>query len=55
MTTMLMTLVAIALFIYGPLWAIKGVGYLIQKFQFGNSFKEVYNYHKEQDRRAKEK
>ncbi len=38
------------LVIYSPLWAIRGMGYLIQKFKFGYSFKEVHEYHKEQDR-----
>lgn len=35
--------------IFGPKLLIVAAGYLIQKFKFGVSFKELYNYHKEQD------
>jgi hypothetical protein len=45
----LLIIVAILLFIYGPLGAVKAAGYLVQKYKFGNSFKEVYAHHKEQD------
>ena len=38
--------------IYGPLLLLKGMGYLVQKFKFGNSFREVYEYNKEQDRKG---
>jgi hypothetical protein len=53
MTTLLI-IVAILLFIYGPLWGVKAAGYLVQKYKFGNSFKEVYEYHKECDKRERE-
>ena len=39
--------------IYGPLMMLKGIGYLVQKFKFGVSFKELYEYHKKQDRRER--
>ncbi len=42
--------IAILLLIYGPLWGIKAAGYLIQKYKFGISFKELHEYHKEQDK-----
>jgi hypothetical protein len=35
--------------IFGPGLLLRGVGYLIQKFKFGYTFREVYEYHKEQD------
>ena len=40
--------------IFGPHYLIIGAGYLIQKFKFGVPFKEVYAYHKEQDRLERE-
>ena len=39
--------------IYAPRYTIVAAGYLVQKFKFGNSFKEVYNHHKEQDARER--
>jgi hypothetical protein len=39
------------LILLGPRPWIIGAGYLIQKFKFGNSFRETYEYHKEQDNR----
>ncbi len=45
-----MTLIILILaVIYLPRYLIVGAGYLVQKFQFGHSFKEVYAWHKEQD------
>ena len=51
MTTSLIVIGLILLIAYGPLSIIKAAGYLVQKFKFGNSFKEVYAYHKEQDKK----
>jgi hypothetical protein len=35
--------------IVGPGLLLRGAGYLVQKFKFGYTFREVYEYHKEQD------
>jgi hypothetical protein len=35
--------------IFGPHLLLTAAGYLIQKFKFGYTFREVYEYHKEQD------
>jgi hypothetical protein len=44
-------IVAIVLTVlFGPGLVIKAMGYLIQRFKFGVSFKELYAYHKEQDK-----
>ena len=35
--------------VFGPHLLLTAAGYLIQKYKFGHSFREVYEYHKEQD------
>jgi hypothetical protein len=50
MGTVLWISALILMVIYGPLYLMKAAGYLIQKFKFGVPFKELYKYHKEQDR-----
>jgi hypothetical protein len=42
-------IVGILAVIFGPGLLIRAAGYLVQKYQFGNSFRETYAYHKEQD------
>ena len=49
MNTALILVALILLAAYGPISMIKAAGYLVQKYKFGNSFKEVRAYHKEQD------
>ena len=46
--------ILVLLAIFGPYYLVVGAGYLVQKFQFGNSFKKVYAWHKEQDALEKE-
>lgn len=41
--------------IYGPLMLLKGMGYLVQKFKFGVSFRELHEYHKKQDKLERER
>ncbi len=48
--TVLIIVALILLVVYGPYLGIKAAGYLVQKFKFGVPFKELYAYHKEQDR-----
>jgi hypothetical protein len=37
-----------------PVLVLGVMGYLVQKFKFGNSFKETHAYHKEQDELERE-
>lgn len=46
---MMWLIVGVLAIIFGPHLLITAAGYLVQKYQFGYSFKEVYNYNKEQD------
>ncbi len=48
--TFLIIVALILLVVYCPYLGIRAAGYLVQKFKFGVPFKEVYAYHKEQDR-----
>ena len=54
MITVLYIIGVILLMVFGPALGISAAGYLIQKFKFGNSFKEVYAWKKEQARLEKE-
>jgi hypothetical protein len=35
--------------VFGSYPLLIAAGYLVQKYQFGNSFRDTYEYHKEQD------
>ena len=46
---MVWIVLGVLVIIFGPTLLIRAAGYLVQKYRFGYSFKEVYKYHKEQD------
>ncbi len=48
MTTLIILGLLVAI-VYLPRYLVVGAGYLVQKFKFGHSFKEVRAWHKEQD------
>jgi hypothetical protein len=41
--------------IFGPGLLLRGAGYLVQVYKFGYTFREVYEYHKEQDALKKDR
>lgn len=46
---MLWFIILLLAVIFLPQLLITAAGYLVQKYKFGVSFKELYNYNKEQD------